>query len=161
MEASVRVYGGGDVSFFAWSENMCVGIPLLDDDHEIIIRLNIRLQDYLERQEDAAALVNICERLIAYNEVHFAHEDKIMVACAYPDLMSHREDHRRFVHGLYAFMDRHAANPDRIVFRELLSYLREWVEQHVLIEDARMGAYAVRHRRSHEVAQLLSPLGPS
>lgn len=151
-------YGGGSMSFFAWSESICVGIPLLDDDHEIIIRLNMRLQDCLERQEDLATLAEICERLIAYNEVHFAREDMIMVACAYPDLKSHREDHSEFIQGLYAFMNRYTANPDRIVLREFLAYLREWVEQHVLIEDVRMGTYAARHRRSQEVAEAVSPL---
>lgn len=148
------------MSFFSWSESMSVGIPLLDDDHEIIIRLNIRLQDGLERQEDAPALVEICERLIAFTEFHLAREEKVMEACAYPDLEKHREDHMCFIHGVYGFMDRYAADPGRAVLRELLSYLREWFEHHVLIEDTRMRAYIADHQRAHEVAEAFGRLDP-
>jgi hemerythrin len=144
-----------------WSESMCVGIRLLDEDHETIIRLNMRLQDGLERQENITTLAEICARLIAYNKAHFAREEKIMGACAYPNRESHQEDHGCFIQGLSAFMERYAADPDRIVLREFLSYLREWVDQHVLIEDARMGAYAARHRRAHEVAESLGTLDPA
>jgi hemerythrin-like metal-binding protein len=154
-EAGVEEAG---VSFFSWSESMCVGISLLDEDHEIIIGLNIRLERGLERQDDATALADLCRRLLAFNEVHFAREERIMEACGYADLQSHREDHKRFLRGFYAFMDRYAVSPDRIVLREILSYVREWVEQHVLIDDARMGAYLARHQCAHEVAKTIGRL---
>jgi hemerythrin len=160
QESHTRSSWGG-VSLITWSESMCVGIALLDEDHETIIRLNMRLQDGLERQESITTLAEICARLVAYNKAHFTREEMIMGACAYPDQESHRDEHRCFIQGLSAFMERYAAGPDRIVLREFLSYLREWVDQHVLIEDARMGAYAARHRRAHEIAATLGKLDPS
>lgn len=151
---------GSGVSFFAWSDSMRVGIPLIDEDHEIIIRLNIRLQESLERCDDARVLTGICRRLIVFNEFHFRREERIMEACAYPHLERHRDDHEQFLAGFQTFMARYAVHPDRIVLREVLSYVREWVQQHVLVEDAVMGRHVARHHYqcAHQAAQALGRL---
>lgn len=151
---------GNSGSFFAWSDSMRVGIPLLDEDHEIIIRLNIRLQEGLERRDDAQVLTTICRRLIVFNEFHFRREEIMMEACGYPHLRGHRAEHTRFLEGFQLFMDRYAAQPDRIILREIVSYLREWVQQHVLIDDAFMGTHLARKHFScaHEAAQTFGRL---
>lgn len=136
---------GSGVSFFAWSESMRVGIPLVDEDHEIIIRLNMRLQEGIEGRNDAKVLIGICRRLIVFNEFHFRREERIMEACAYPYLERHRDDHAQFLDGFQIFMDRYTLHPDRIILREVLTYVREWVQQHVLIEDTVMGRHVARY----------------
>jgi hemerythrin-like metal-binding protein len=139
---------------------MSVGIALLDDDHEIIMCLTIRLQNCLEGREDTALLVDICEYLIAYMEFHQAREEKIMEACAYPDLEFHREDHTRFIQDVYAFMDRFAAQRDEVILREFLSYLREWIEQHGLARDMDMRAFVTKSARAHAVAEAFGRIDP-
>lgn len=139
---------------------MSVGIALLDDDHEIIMCLTIRLQNCLEGREDPASLTDICERLIAYMEFHQAREEKVIEACAYPDLEIHREDHTRCIHGVYAFMNRFAAQRDQLILREFLSYLREWFEQHVLAQDTGMRAFVTNNAHAHAVAEAFGRIDP-
>lgn len=139
---------------------MSIGIALLDDDHEIIMCLAIRLQTCLEGREDSTSLVDICERLIAYMEFHQAREEKIMEACSYPGLEIHREDHTRFIHGVYALMDRFAAQRDEVVLLEFLSYLREWIEQHGLAQDTGMRTFVSNNGRAHAVAEAFGRIDP-
>ncbi len=150
----------GGVSHFGWSESMSVGIDLLDDDHDIIARLTISLQDCVEGHNDSALSIDICERLIAFIEFHMAREEKVMEACGYPGLKSHQDDHVRFILGLYAFMDRYVVHRDRVILRELLSYLREWFEQHVLAQDTHLAPFVVNNRRAHAIAQAFGQLNP-
>lgn len=139
---------------------MSIGIALLDDDHEIIMCLTMRLQNCLEGREDTASLTDICERLIAYMEFHQAREEKVMEACTYPDLETHREDHTRFIHDVYAFMDQFAAQRDAIIVRKFLGYLREWTEQHVLAHDSGMRAFVTNNARAHAVAEAFGRIDP-
>jgi hemerythrin-like metal-binding protein len=142
------------------SKSMSIGIALLDDDHEIIMCLTIRLQNCLEGREDTASLAAICERLIAYMEFHQAREEKVMEACAYPNLEMHREDHTRFIHDVYDFMDRFAAQRDAAILREFLSYLQEWIEQHVLAQDTGMRVFITNNARAHAVAEAFGRIDP-
>jgi hemerythrin-like metal-binding protein len=139
---------------------MSVGLALLDDDHEIIMCLTIQLQNCLEGRKDSASLIDICERLIAYMEFHQAREEKVMEACAYPNLEIHREDHTRFIHGVYAFMNRFAAQRDEVIFREFLGYLRQWIEQHVLAQDTGMRMFVNSNARAHAVSEAFGRIDP-
>ncbi|MGZ8409511.1 MAG: bacteriohemerythrin [Hyphomicrobium sp.] len=139
---------------------MSVGIALLDDDHEIITSLTIRLQTCLEGREDMASLVDICECLIAYMEFHQAREEKVMEACAYPRLEVHREDHTRFLQDVYALMDRFAAQRDKVILREFFSYLQEWVEQHGVAQDMDMRTFVTNSARAHAVAEAFGRIDP-
>jgi hemerythrin-like metal-binding protein len=139
---------------------MSIGIALLDDDHEIIMCLTNRLQSCLEGREDNASLTDICDRLIAYMEFHQAREEKVMEACTYPDLEAHRDDHTRFIHNVYALRTRLTAQRDAVILREFLSYLQEWIEQHVLAQDVGMRAFVMNNAHADAVAAAFGRIDP-
>jgi hemerythrin-like metal-binding protein len=139
---------------------MSVGIALLDDDHEIIMDLTIRLQNCLEDREDTVSWTDICDRLIAYTEFHQAREEKVMEACAYPDLEAHREDHARFIHNVYAFRTRLTAQRNAVILREFLHCLQEWIEQHVLAQDVSLRSFVMNNARADAVATAFGRIDP-
>ena len=61
-----------------------------------------------------------------------------MSACAYPDLEEHRGEHRDFVQRIQELTRQFDADPEStadIVNQDLLAYLRDWLNHHIMIED--------------------------
>ncbi len=117
---------------------MSVGLAELDDDHKQLIRFINQLgADYLEKDRRAA----IRQSLVAlrrYAEFHFAREENVMMACAYPHLEEHQGEHRDFVQRIQELTRQFDADPEdmaMIVNKDLLEFLRDWLNHHILIED--------------------------
>ena len=77
-------------------------------------------------------------RLRRYAEYHFAREEKVMAACAFPAIVAQQSKHRDFVKCIQQVTQRFDAQPAEsaeIISQELLGYLRDWLRNHILIED--------------------------
>ena len=136
-----------------WTPAMSVGLDELDNDHKVLIKV-INDLDANAGNESRRDVVRQC--LIAlrrYAEFHFAREEKVMSACSYPNLDIHKGEHRDFVKRIQdvtARFDDGSEDAAGIVNRELLDYLKDWLNHHILIEDM---AYRPHVERSAEAKQ--------
>lgn len=141
--------------FHAWSEAMSVGVPLLDEDHKVLIRLISRLHDTVAAGATPARLAEIFDGLIAYYEFHFAREERILEACGYPDLVVHREQHVGFTRHIHELRQRAVVHPNPAIGGDLLDYLKDWLNHHVLIHDMAYKPYVAGNPRVAKVARAL------
>lgn len=144
------------MSYYQWTEQMSVGIPLLDSDHQALIALIDKLHEGLLSDADTEATTAVFESLIAYAELHFAREEKVMRVCGYPGLEVHRAEHARFANRIRELRDRYAGEPATV--GELLEYLKVWLNHHILIQDMAYKAYTEDDKcRANEAARSFGP----
>lgn len=82
------------VSVFEWHAGLAVGHPLIDRQHQGLLRLGARAIEILERpgngrSEFHAVLNDLADALTE----HFAAEEKVLAASRCPTLDAHRADH--------------------------------------------------------------------
>lgn len=145
------------MSFYEWSESMSVGVALLDSDHKALIETINQLHRAVEDRREAEFLDQIFDDLVNYVEHHFAREERVMQACGYPGAADHRVEHLRFAQDMHYTRDRYFRGEETDIGRELLDYLKDWLNQHILIDDMAYRPYA--EGRPH-VARVAEAMGP-
>lgn len=143
--------------FCQWSEAMSVGESLLDADHKSLVLLINRLHDSLEAGEDPAALGDVFDSLISYINFHFHREEMVMKACGYPEAKAHREEHAGFTKYVYEMRERYSQEADVAIIRELLDYLKTWLNHHILVQDMAYKPYVEHNRWAREVSCVFGP----
>jgi hemerythrin len=119
-----------------WSEAMSVGVPRLDRDHQILIGLINRI-DQAQDDENTRnrVLPEVLAILIAYTVFHFNREEKVMEACGYPDLSTHREEHVLLTREVQELQRRFRRGDPQLGRDEILSFLVGWLNHHILLQD--------------------------
>lgn len=126
---------------------MSVGVPAVDHDHKILVGLINRLgEEPRATDEDAAGdptqlIAGALATLIAYTQYHFEREEKMMEACAYPDLATHHEEHEALTREVMALKDRFLENDSDLTVEEMLVFLTGWLNHHILLQDMEYREY--------------------
>ncbi|MBI4968588.1 MAG: hemerythrin family protein [Rhodospirillales bacterium] len=130
-----------------WRSTLAIGHEEIDADHQKLIRL-VNLYEDAVAKKDAfelkVAFLGLCE----YAEVHFAREEKLMDAVAYPERFRHREAHAQLKSELLKFHDG-LADPQgpRLAIDKASVFLRDWIVEHVVRMDLPLKPYLTGGRR--------------
>lgn len=121
-----------------WTTDMSVGLTELDDDHRTLIKiinhLNANVGQSMQRETVRQCLL----ALRRYAEFHFAREERVLIACNFPGIDVQKTEHRDFIQRIQEVTQRFDADPEAastVVNDELLGFLRDWLNHHILIED--------------------------
>ena len=141
--------------FLKWTESMSVGVPILDSDHRALFRLVNQLHDHMESGAEDAILGAIFDKLVAYIEFHFTREEKVMQACGFPGLAVHLDEHADFTRYIHELRERYAGAHDPALTQELLEFLKNWLNTHILIQDMAYKPYVLAEEDTGEVAHVI------
>lgn len=140
--------GGRDpMTYLTWTSQMSVGVPELDDDHKNLIHIINQLAENAGDESRYAVVRQCLVALMRYAETHFAREEQVMSACGFPGLEVHQGEHRDFLAEMKAATARFEKKPEKLaalVNDELLGYLKNWLNHHILIEDMAYRPFAER-----------------
>ena len=148
------------MSFMQWSQKMSVGVPELDDDHKRLIDIINRLAEHAGDETKESVLRQALYGLQRYAEVHFRREEAVMSACSFKGLDHHKQEHLAFVERIstlnrtFEVQGKNAASslPD-----DLLGYLRDWLNHHILIEDMAYRRAAENNPEARRAARAFRP----
>jgi len=118
-----------------WSDEMSVGCKPLDYDHKVLIQA---LNDFIEAlEEDEGAFVTdgIFSVLAEYTNYHFTREEKILEACGYPDLATHKKAHAGLKEQLFDCRTRFMLNSNAELEEEVRDFLTNWLQTHIMVKD--------------------------
>ena len=144
------------MTLMTWTSAMSVGIRELDEDHRVLIRIINQLAESEANGHQTAILRQCLYSLLRYAEFHFAREEKVMAACDFPGLAHHKEEHRAFTAHMKALataLDDAALPAAKIVNQDLLDYLKDWLNHHILIEDMSYRRLAESNASAREAAK--------
>jgi len=122
--------------FIVWNTGFATGVDRIDADHRHIMGIINTLHDAVKPGTDQALGFAVLDELARYVEDHFELEERMMEACAFPELPQHRAEHHLARTTLLRF--RNAYLDGRLVESlEVLEFLRDWLGKHILGTDLR------------------------
>jgi len=135
-----------NTTLVTWQDNYALGMNEIDEQHKMLFDIMNRLWAAIVRNADSAAVAGILEDLERYTVLHFTEEETFMRSIDYPNFDEHVTYHRKFVQKIVE--EKALAQKGERVSLDLLHFLRDWLVNHILIEDKRYVAQFHSEKRS-------------
>ena len=133
---------------FKWNAANAVFLPEVDAEHRAIFEAAGELQRAIEGSAPSERILETLRGLIAAEEDHFTHEERLMQASNYLSFAWHKQQHDAARKRLAQFAKRVEAGEEEAA-AQLLEFLSSWMRDHVAVADRMMGAYLRNYSRSH------------
>jgi len=114
---------------FQWDESVALGIPRIDEQHRALFGWVNALNEAIIRGDGHEKVAEIILNLIIYVTQHFSEEERLMLACNYPLLVSHRSEHDQFVVKLQDIQTSFTAGSD--VSASVHDFMVNWLVCHI------------------------------
>jgi len=125
-----------------WSDDLSVNIRSIDDQHRQLLSLVNSLHDAMSSGMGQDVIGKTLDELVAYTKNHFANEERLMKAYAYPGYMIHKREHdmltRQVVNLHQDFM---SGKP--VITVELMRVLKDWLTIHIKGSDQKYGPFLI------------------
>lgn len=152
-----------------WREQMTTCNDLVDQDHRYLLALFNSIELALGHSASLHHLPVFFRQLLDYTRVHFAREEQLQLKVHYPHYMEHKLRHQEITAQLEALdarivaalgpptdalVDAPAEAPDdnealrARLEREVLSFAREWVVDHIVKADLDLKPYLREYPRN-------------
>ena len=131
--------------FIPWKNEYLVGIPIIDEQHKILIELANDLYDSCRDGRSSAAdgFRRAVHAVVNYVKVHFSTEEKIMERVNFPEALEHRNEHKEFVQQVLLEV-KNFESGKRFAYYGFLNYLRDWTLNHIAHTDRFMVDYVLK-----------------
>ncbi|MDR2479020.1 MAG: bacteriohemerythrin [Treponema sp.] len=128
-----------------WSPTYSVGIKLIDDQHKGLLNLVNDLFNHVSGDEAAerAYFQKVIQQAVQYVKIHFATEEKIMIATNFAGYAEHKKAHDVFVLTVVDNIREFEAG-NKFTLSGFTKFLKEWVLTHIAIMDKQYFAYFKR-----------------
>lgn len=126
-----------------WSDNFSVKHEGIDEQHQELIEIINDLVLYIsEKNTEFSHLLELVTKLDNYVDAHFKYEEGLMTIKAYPEMEAHIKQHNALRDKL---ANLNIFNVDNTLefYKELLEDLIEWLSQHIMQTDKKLGAYLI------------------
>lgn len=131
------------MTFLSWRKQYEVGVPLIDTEHRKLFNLVNEFHEAYIHGEGRKDSLRILNRLVAYAEEHFQHEEALMDEQEFPQRDRHRDLHAELVTSVFAINEEFAADPAK-ASAETLQFVKRWLQDHILQEDMEIADFVLR-----------------
>lgn len=118
-----------------WTDQMSVGVKLLDNDHKRLVLLVNQLHDGLISGGAKPALEQKFEELIQQVRAHHAQEEQILAEFGYRNSELHQQEHAQLIDQIMQLQMRFLNSTQLAVELDLMRQLREWLFKHIQSSD--------------------------
>lgn len=120
-----------------WDESLSVGIDAIDEQHRYLVDLINDLYEVVSKKSGSREVARLIKATDAYAKVHFRAEEQMMKHHGYAGIYQQERQHHAFEAKIREFYQELHDNPLVAQF-DVLSYLRNWLVQHIRVEDAKL-----------------------
>ncbi len=115
---------------------------LIDSQHQQLIALINELNEAMSSRNGYEVTAKVLEKTLEYTYYHFQEEEALMARFDYPEMAQHKIQHEAFRTKVNLLLRQ---NQERVgtVPRELLIYLRDWLLNHIVQIDKKLGQYLI------------------
>jgi hemerythrin len=128
------------MAVFVWNEKFSVGMENMDDQHKRFLNLLNNLGDEIQGENGVEMVQTAIDRLFTYAVFHFLAEEKILFTCGYPEIEQQRREHSYFVKQVKEMEANHQGG-NLVHLGSVVSFLRDWFINHIMIEDKKYAAF--------------------
>jgi len=119
---------------FTWSNDYKVHIAQIDSQHHHLVALVGRLITAMKEGKGSDVLGRILTEVISYTQTHFAAEEHLLRAHAYPDYAAHRQQHESLTKQVNTLYERFQKKEIALTI-EVAQFLKDWLTHHILGTD--------------------------
>jgi hemerythrin len=126
-----------------WDKSFELGVAQFDEHHRQLVSLLNETYDNFTSGANYETLGAVLDKLIDYATYHFAAEEYWMDLNKYDGLQQQREEHNKFSRRVAEIQkDFHKGKAHLSI--EVLTFLRNWLTDHILKIDAEYGRFAAQ-----------------
>ena len=133
------------MSFMPWTDDFSIGIAMFDDEHKKLVRMINELHACIAAGNNEQTVRRVCDELVEYTVMHFGHEEMYFYDVSYPDATEHAAIHADMKRKVLEYREKIGRNDSSNLAIELLSFLRSWLANHILVEDRKYSEFLKAH----------------
>lgn len=123
-----------------WDDSLSVDGGEIDEDHRRLVDLFNILSRSVEEGDATEYIDAVLEELISCTIWHFRHEERLMLMYKYDGIEAHKDEHNDLIDSVRELQQKfHTEN--KLLTNEDIEYLEDWLTQHILGQDMRLGFY--------------------
>jgi hemerythrin len=125
-----------------WSEELAVGVPRLDAEHQALIQRLNDVSAAVENRQGEVEIIRTLGFLSDYADFHFAAEEEHMAQIDYPGLAEQKTAHQEFLDTLKTLkQDFEEEGSTRTLAHAINTFLMNWLTDHIRTVDRRIGVF--------------------
>lgn len=129
------------MAMIKWSEDFRIGEKKIDKEHWGLFALINDLDGKRSQGAVEASIASTIEALVAYVDIHFEHEERLMQETGYPELESHRKVHVALASKVGEFRADFMRSPETFDYDRLMDFLSNWLSEHIVKLDMKFAAF--------------------
>jgi hemerythrin-like metal-binding protein len=129
------------MGLFAWNKKYDLSCPAIDDEHKRLFEMADKLHTAMAAGRGSDALKSLFDELVDYTRTHFRHEEALMRGSGYPGMPEHKREHDALGARVVELQKQAVGGRLRITL-ETMTFLREWLDQHICKSDRLVADYA-------------------
>lgn len=129
------------MNYTQWSSDFETGFSAIDKDHRGLFETIQKLGQDIQAQKGQKDIRATIDSLLLYVAEHFEREERFMLRAGYPDFLNHKKAHDAFTDTVYSLRDFHNATPEAIDAQKIVSFLENWLIDHILKIDKQYEDY--------------------
>jgi hemerythrin len=128
------------MAFFNWSDKYSVSVSQMDSQHKQLIQYLNDLFDAMSKGQSKEIVGPILTKLVGYTKTHFSAEENYLKMYNYPEFAKQKKEHDAFVAKIQDFENEFKSGK-LAVSLEISNFLKNWLAQHISIEDKKYGSF--------------------
>lgn len=128
------------MSIIQWRDSYNTGVEQFDLEHHKIVELIDVLFTCVRDEKGSDEINEAIAEVVQYTVYHFDNEEQAMEQAGYPELESHKVEHKKLREQVLAFQAI-GQNLEREQVREFYQFLRTWLVDHIVGCDLKYGKF--------------------
>jgi hemerythrin len=128
------------MTLIAWNDALAVGVNEIDSQHQKLVQLINGLHDHMLKGDAHDIMQKVLDRVIQYTVMHFQMEEGLMARHGYPHSPTHKREHAELTQHAVELQQKLESGNGRITM-ETMTFLRDWLQNHILKTDKQLGAH--------------------
>lgn len=128
-----------------WTDNLSVGVELIDSQHKALINAVNDLFEACSKGLGRKKISETMEFMKNYTVTHFGEEEKLQQKYSYPDYPNHKKYHAEFINKVDEYSKRLDAEGANIALvAEFNTFVSNWLIYHISREDKKIGQHIAK-----------------
>ncbi|MCL2184331.1 MAG: bacteriohemerythrin [Treponema sp.] len=126
----------------SWTNKLSCGVKIIDDQHKGLVNLVNEMFNHVTGniQQERDYFNRVIQEAVNYVKIHFATEEKLMIATKFPGYPDHKKEHESFILAVVNNIKEYEAG-GRITLSKFSRFLKDWILSHIAMQDKRYFEY--------------------
>jgi hemerythrin len=132
------------MAFINWTDALSVQIESLDTQHKNLIEQINKFYTNYDQKATKERMETLIKAMKEYTVFHFQTEEQIMRQCDYPNYISHKAEHDKFIEKVSDYEQRYQSGK-LLLSVEITNFIRDWVSTHIQGTDKKYSDFFIQN----------------